>query len=405
MIQLSGLLDPVNIDFLRASIETATKANVQVLVLQLDSTGGAKGQAVLDELSAGIANSKDRVPIAVWVGQTGAKAQGAAYRLLQAADIVGTSTRTDVGKAPAPTTAFPTDPLAGASVSGEKAIDLLEASGKTVVRNTPTIGDFIVSLDGVEALGRTLHTSVVKQTDKGPRRQPIGQVAFAKLTLTGRLMHTAASPAVAFFLLVLGFLLVVFEFYTAGVGVAGVVGMVCLILSCYGLAVLPTRPIGVGFVALGILGFAIDVQAGSPRFWTAIGTASLVAGSFTIFAQHDVGIVTSGLVIVGAVLFMVAGMPSMVRARFSTPTIGRERMIGEVGTALELVSPEGKVEVRGAQWLARTNRATPIAAGAGVRVVAVDGLLLEVEPEAGGAKDYREQAKARHAKADPDMDL
>jgi len=32
-------------------------------------------------------------------------------------------------------------------------------------------------------------------------------------------------------------------------------------------------------------------------------------------------------------------------------------------------------------------RATPIAAGAAVRVVAIDGLLLEVAPETGGARD------------------
>jgi membrane-bound serine protease (ClpP class) len=45
------------------------------------------------------------------------------------------------------------------------------------------------------------------------------------------------------------------------------------------------------------------------------------------------------------------------------------------------------VRVDGAPWRARTNRATPIAAGDPVRVVAIDGLLLEVEPEAGGARD------------------
>src|SRR6059058_2024218 len=83
----------------------------------------------------------------------------------------------------------------------------------------------------------------------------------------------------------------------------------------------------------------------------------------------------------------MAGMPAMVRARFSTHTIGRESMVGEMGMALADVSPEGTVEIRGAQWRARTNRATPISAGQPIRVVAIDGLLLEVEPEAGGARD------------------
>jgi membrane-bound serine protease (ClpP class) len=77
----------------------------------------------------------------------------------------------------------------------------------------------------------------------------------------------------------------------------------------------------------------------------------------------------------------------MVRARFSTPTVGRQSMIGETGVALAGIAPEGVVQVRGAPWRARTNRATPIAEGDRVRVIAIDGLLLEVEPETGGARE------------------
>jgi membrane-bound serine protease (ClpP class) len=86
---------------------------------------------------------------------------------------------------------------------------------------------------------------------------------------------------------------------------------------------------------------------------------------------------------------MLGGMPTMVRTRFSTPTIGREWMVGEEGEAVAAVDPDGVVEIRGALWRARTNRATPLAAGDPVRVVEVDGLLLEVEPLEGAAKDYR----------------
>jgi membrane-bound serine protease (ClpP class) len=57
------------------------------------------------------------------------------------------------------------------------------------------------------------------------------------------------------------------------------------------------------------------------------------------------------------------------------------------------VHPEGVVSVRDALWPARTNRATPIAAGDRIRVVAVEGTSLEVEPEVGGARDHRERRK------------
>ena len=66
-------------------------------------------------------------------------------------------------------------------------------------------------------------------------------------------------------------------------------------------------------------------------------------------------------------------------------------MIGEDGVAEVAVDPDGVVLIRGARWRARTNRATPIEAGDPVRVVAVEGLVLEVEPPEGGAQDYRER--------------
>ena len=68
-----------------------------------------------------------------------------------------------------------------------------------------------------------------------------------------------------------------------------------------------------------------------------------------------------------------------------------KRLQSELGTAVNDVSPEGVVLVANGRWRARTNRATPITAGDGVRVVAIDGVTLEVEPETGGARDYRER--------------
>jgi membrane-bound serine protease (ClpP class) len=100
-------------------------------------------------------------------------------------------------------------------------------------------------------------------------------------------------------------------------------------------------------------------------------------------------------VIAGTALFMIGAVPVAIRSRFSTPTVGRAGMIGEMGTAEVDVDPDGVVRVRDALWRARTNRATPIKVGAAVRVVEVDGLVLEVEPEEGGARDYRDRTRRR----------
>jgi membrane-bound serine protease (ClpP class) len=144
------------------------------------------------------------------------------------------------------------------------------------------------------------------------------------------------------------------------------------------------------FVAL-----AIDVQTGVPRVWTGVGVVAYVVASTFLYDGLTISWIT---LLVGIGLLLVAfltGMPSMVRTRFATPTIGRQWMVGEPGEAVVALNPDGVVLVRGAQWRARTNRATPIEAGGAVIVVAIDGVTLEVAPPEGAARDYRERARER----------
>jgi membrane-bound serine protease (ClpP class) len=132
---------------------------------------------------------------------------------------------------------------------------------------------------------------------------------------------------------------------------------------------------------VGTFGFAVDVQTGVPRFWTGVGVLAYGAGSVLLY-RDPVSLGWLPLVggVVGIVLLMLAGLPATVRSRFSTPTIGRESMVGEEGQVVTEVAPAGVVRVRDALWPARTNRATPLAVGDRVRVVAIEGASLEVAP-------------------------
>ncbi len=200
----------------------------------------------------------------------------------------------------------------------------------------------------------------------------------------------------AFLFFVIGCCLLIFEFFTAGVGIGGLVGAVLAVFGCYGLSALPTRTGAVVLLLLAMVAFAIDVQVGIPRFWTGAGVALFVPAAWFLYQPlpgNDLRLswVTLFVGIAGVLLTFVVGMPSMVRTRFSTPTIGREWMIGKTGSAVGTISPEGVAQVGEAKWRARTNRATPIAAGAELRVVAIDGVTLEVEPTEGAARDYRER--------------
>ncbi len=364
VVAVDGRIDPVTVDFLTASVAAADEVGSEVLVIQLNTSGVLVGRDRFATLVERIRSA--RTPVAVWVGPSGAQADNAAAALLAAADTAGMAPGSKVG---------------GLGPDAAQARGLVESVD-------PTLGEFVVNLDGRDLGGRTLHTAKVVPGDNGPRREQAGEVRFAKLGLTQRLLHLTARPSVAYLLLVIGLLLVVFEFFTAGVGVAGITGAVSFMLAAYGLAVLPTSVFGLALVALGVLGYAIDVQAGAPRAWTGIGTVSFLVGSWRLFpGELRVSLLVIALVTGGVALFMLSGMTAMLRARFSTPTIGRESMIGQMGQATTGIDPEGMVDLRGGAWRARTNRATPIPEGERVRVVAIDGLLLEVEPETGGAKD------------------
>lgn len=379
VIEVNGRIDPIQADFVKRSIGQAEKDDDEVLVIQLDSPGTLLDRSDLDVLAFRVAHAQ--LPVAVWVGPSGSRAFGGATEVVGAAALAGVAPGTHVGKNPG----GPRDsPL---SVPRSMGADEAKARGAVAVV-APTLGDFIVGLDGEQVGGRVLSTAREVPQGQLVRREAAGNVRFAKLGLIERVLHAAVSPQVAYLMLVVGLLLLVFEFFTAGVGLAGAVGAGALVLSAYGLAVLPTSILGLALVGLGVVGLAIDVQAGAPRSWTAIGTAALVVGSWRLFPD-DLALswLTIVLVVGGGVMLMVAGMASMLRARFSTPTIGRESMVGRMGEATTGISPEGMVRLEGAVWRARTNRATPIASGAPVRVVAIDGLLLEVEPETGGAKD------------------
>jgi membrane-bound serine protease (ClpP class) len=373
VVEVAGLIDPIQVDFIDRAVSDAEDDGAEVLVVQLNSGGGVVPERRLEALAERLRTA--RVPVAIWVGPNGSRAVGPPFRLLLAAPVSGMAPGTRVGNG--------SEPSLGTTAAVERGL---------VDLNAPTLGDFVVSLDGRTVGGRTLDTAEVVLGGEQPRRQLPSdvEVRLTKPGLLARLLHTAASPSVAYLLLVAGLSLVVFELYTAGIGVAAVTAAGCLVLSCYGLAVLPTRPWSVGLILVAMFGYAVDVQAGAARAWTAIATLLLVAASFGLY---DMGLAPSPVavaaVVSGTVVLMVAGMPAAVRARFSTPTIGRESMVGEMGEAVAAVDPEGTVEVRGARWKARTNRATPVAAGEAVRVVGIDGLLLEVEPETGGARDSR----------------
>jgi len=301
--------------------------------------------------------------------------------------------------------------MAQRSLSSSEAVKL-GATNRVcpAVPGCPTLGDFIVNLDGETVQTATgpveLSTARVVGEGEDRRRQPNQVISFRKLDLAGQAVHTLTSPSIAYLLLIVGLALIVFEFFTISVGLAGGAGAIALIGAFVGFSHLPVTWWALGLILIAMVGYAVDVQAGRPLAWTAIATVLLIIGSLFLYggsAKLNVPWWVLAIFIPATFAFMVGAMPVAVRSRFSTPTIGREGLIGELGEAAVDVAPDGVVVVRGARWQARTNRATPVSAGDRIRVIEVDGLVLEVEPEAGGARDYRER-KPKKTPGDPDRD-
>ncbi len=388
VVQVEGMIDPVVADLITDSVRRAEDSGATLVILQVDSQGA------LDVDPAPILRRVERssVPVAVWIGPAKAHARGAAAAMFLLADVKAISPGAKVG---------PTHPLrldrpgvkAGVSVRGAGVPVLPERlRGQEAVDAgvadflAPTLGDLIVGLNGreVEMPGGTvtLATAKVIQTDDGPRQTASVPVRFVKLATLAGVQHSLTSPAVAYLLLVVGLALIIFEFFTVGVGLATLTGAIALAGAFFGFSHLPANWWAVALIFLSAFGFAVDVQAGHLGFWTGVGVLGLAVGSLGLFGGSsllDAPLWLVILLVVGQTVFMLGIMTIAVRNRFAVPTVGRDSMIGEVGEAHTDIDPDGVVLVHGAPWRAHTRRGRPVMAGGAVKVIAVDQLVLEVE--------------------------
>ena len=379
VVEASGLMDPVMV---RMMEETLTKVDPNAtiaLVFQINISGSVVQNDQIIALGELISSS--RTPISFWVGPSGSRAKGPIVELALISGDIGILPGSKIGKIGQSN--FPINSF-GVSQNfelEEKTLNYDEAIEKGIARSSPVLLEHLVGLEDFE---------VISDVDSGEIK-PLTQTRFEEMDPPDQFFHSVGSPAITYLLFLAGMGLLVFELYTAGVGIAVVLGALCLLLGFYGLAVLPSNPWGIALLIFSMLSFAVDVQTGVPRFWSLIATISLIVGSLLLFDGLSLSWLTLLFGILVTVTCMSAGMPAMIRTRFATPTIGREWIVGELGTAIEEINPNGTVEVKGAIWKAQTNRATPIKVNDEIRVAAVDGFWLDVEPLEGAARDYRER--------------
>ena len=340
VFEVSGLLDDVLADALDKAIYDAERNNANALILQVNSKQAVISDNKLTEIANHIQSST--IPIEVWVGPSGSTAQGKVAQLVLVADSLGVSIGSTIGKTgkqilqsgefgqgwEQKNTLLKNTVLQWDQAIESNLVDCQRVSidelGKVLSEKeqlarcaNPTLGDFLVN--------RESFISEIVETENGPRLSPLTKTKINRLNLIDQLMHTVASPPVTYLLLISGLALLLFEFFSIGIGIAGVIGAISFALSAYGLTVLPVRPWALILIIFSMFAFAIDIQTVVPRIWTLIGQISFTLGTLFLYPEPNVEMswIPMSVGIAGILILMARGMPIMIRGRFATTEIKR----------------------------------------------------------------------------------
>jgi membrane-bound serine protease (ClpP class) len=198
-----------------------------------------------------------------------------------------------------------------------------------------------------------------------------------------RLVKSISDPNIALVLLVLGALGVYIEFSSPGLILPGVAGGILVLLGLSALSVLPINWIGVALLVLSVALFVLEAKLASHGILGAGGAVAMVLGAVLLvdspLPEMRVHLSTAIALALPFTLITVFLLTLILRARAGKVVTGTAGMVGELGVAHTPLAPSGKVFVHGEFWDAESTR--PLEAGARVRVVSIEGLILKVEPK------------------------
>ena len=368
IVQIRGGIDSVYASFLKGEITRAEREGDLAILLRLSSSGTVKADAA--ELVRVVTDSP--VPIGTWVGPSGAHTAGAATMLWQAGDVRLVAEGAEVRSA------FPVD------IGGERpdVVDPPKRANELVTEQAAhdtagTLVEALRAMDGRTVNERTVEIDASEVNIRFARPGPVVAVRHA----------LATNPTLVYLLLLAGIGAIVFEAFQPGFGPAGYAGALLVLLAGYGLAALPTSPLGLALLLAGLAGLAYDVRRDVLALPTWGGALVLAAGSWLLVHTDGPALRPATWAIVtgvlGCLLFYGIVMTVVLRAlRGQSANLGRA-LVGRNGEVRSTLNPQGHVLVEGALWRARAIEWDgPVAAGTPVRVTGVDeeALVLDVEP-------------------------
>ena len=423
VLQIDGAIGPAVADYVVRELRGIRPADTRLVVLRMNTPGGLD-TSMRDIIRAILASP---VPVVTYVAPSGARAASAGTYIAYASAIAAMAPGTNLGAAtpvhlgaPGLPGGTPQQPAGqkDKDKSGEKSTSSTEpadAETRKAVndavayirglaelngRNAEWAAEAVrsaVSLPASEALKlhvidviaddvpdllRKIDGRTVKVAGKAERLATADlEVVTAAPDWRTELLAVITDPNVAFMLMLLGVYGLIFEFLNPGAVAPGLVGSISLLVALYALNLLPINYAGAALVLLGIGLMVAEAHIGSFGVIGVAGIVAFVIGALLMFPSGAPGFtlsfsVVAAATIMTAALFLLV-LTMLLRSRRRPVVTGKEGLLGAEGETVAWDGAEGRVRVHGEIWRARAPR--PLPAGARIRVIDREGLVLVVE--------------------------
>lgn len=206
-----------------------------------------------------------------------------------------------------------------------------------------------------------------------------------------RFLGIITNPTIAYMLLLAGIYGLILEAFHPGSFFPGVTGGICLLIGLYALQLLPVSYAGLILMALGVALLLAEAFVPTAGVLGIGGVIAFVLGSIMLFRTDVPGYTVNLGVIVGiascGIVLLAALLRLVMRARRARVFNGDQQMLQNTGELLQAVMAGGQswARIGGERWRVQCEAALP--AGASVRVVSRDGLLLRVTAARAGKGD------------------